>query len=240
MNKIFPVTGISVLAVGLLVTGGFLFQNIGNLSDAKAEIETHKATISGLQTDLAAKVAGAESLTFRLSDSETEVTALQGNVSTLNAQVTKLTTDLNSTQSQLDSTKSLLATTQSQLSSTQSNLSTVQATNTTLTAELRKIKDARHFGSLQELTDWLQKDDTNTKYSSSSMSYLQMAFILQERAARDGYLLPAYYLPGTTSSWISNYAIIGDMMYLVEPGDDSVTAYVRLNTAQPGKPEPLP
>jgi outer membrane murein-binding lipoprotein Lpp len=197
-----------------------------------------------LQTDLAAKEAEADSLTSQLSDSEAEVTILQGNVSTLNAQVTKLTTDLDSTKSQLDSTKSLLATTQSQLSSTQSNLSSVQAANTTLTAELRKIKDARHFGSLPELTDWLQKDDTDTKYASlfdgTNRNYLLMAFILQERAVRDGYLLPAYYLPTSNSSWISNYAIIGDMMYLVEPGDDSVTAFWRLGSAQPGKPEPLP
>ena len=63
MKKIFPVTGISVLAIGFLVTGGLLFQNMGNLKDAKSEIETHITTIAGLETNLDAEVAESESLT---------------------------------------------------------------------------------------------------------------------------------------------------------------------------------
>jgi hypothetical protein len=97
------------------------------------------------------------------------------------------------------------------------------------------------------LTAWLQKDDTNTKYvamakSTSTRDWIQLAFILQERAASDGYLLPAYVLPNLTTGEVvvTNYAIVGDTMYLVSAEDDSVVRFFTLLYVQPTRPEPMP
>jgi septal ring factor EnvC (AmiA/AmiB activator) len=228
MKTTIAIPIIAVLVIALVAVGFLDFQNMSNLNAAEDKIAEHEATIASLQSDLSTSRAEATDLRSKLTASEAEVSSLKGKVAGLETDKAGL--------------ESSLASTKSQLAQKTTDLTAAQTVNTTLTAELKKIKDPRHFSSVTELTDWLQKDDTNTKYASlktGSANYVQMSFILQVRAARDGYILPVYFIFGSTSTWVSNYAIIGDTMYLVEAGDDSVTAYYRL-WAVPSHPEPLP
>jgi len=238
LNKWLSIGINGVLLVALVATGFLYFGKSSDLKTANAEITTQKTTIEGLNTDFAASKSETADFKGKLATSEATVVTLNGSVTDLTGKNTKLTSDL-------ASANTLLSSTQAGLSSAQSSLSTSQSANSTLTATVKKISDPRHFSSMSELTDWLQKDDTNTKYASLSTGtvrdYLLMSYILESRATRDGYILPTYYLPSSTGdTWISNYAIIGDMMYLVEAGDDSVTSFWHLGSAQPVHPEPLP
>jgi hypothetical protein len=244
LNKWLSIGISGVLLVALVATGFLYFGKSSDLKTANAEIATHKTTIEGLNADLAASKSETANFKGNLATSEATVVTLNGSITDLTGKNTKLTSDLSTSNGLLSAAQTELSSTKSSLSSAQSALSTAQSTNSTLAATVKKVTDPRHFSSLSELTDWLQKDDTNTKYASlytgTSRNYLLMSYILEVRAARDGYILPAYVIPGTTSSWISNIAIVGDTMYLVEAGDDSVTAYYRLASAQPVHPEPLP
>ncbi len=226
MKKVFVIITASLLVVGIVVTGFLLMQKIQELENANNEIENRDERISDLSNLLAAEQETTASLNICLLESDDEINLLTGRIDDLDD-------SLNKVNLQLDSTRS-------QLTSVQSGLTSAQTVNSTLTAELRRTRDLRHFESLAELTEWLAKDDTDTKYSTDSTDYLKMACILQKRAAQDGYLLPAYIIPLTdTLIWISNIAIIGDMVYTVEPGDDSVSPYFRMGFVQAVNPEPL-
>jgi hypothetical protein len=130
-----------------------------------------------------------------------------------------------------------LSSTQSQLSQKTTELTAAQTVNTALTAELKKIKDPRHFASVTELKDWLAKDDTNTKYVS--LEAVQRSFILQVRALRDGFLLPATFYVSGGVLYVVNEAVIGDQIYDVSSYNDTIAFYHYCN-AQPSHPEPLP
>lgn len=243
MNKWVAIIIGVILVAGVGAFGFLYFQEAGDLKDAEAEIVTHLGTISGLETDLSASETEAADLSDKLSASESEVASLEGNVSTLEGEVSTLegeVSDLTDQNSELDAD---LASANTKISGLQSSLSAAQSVNTSLTAELKTIKDPRHFESVTELSDWLQQDDTDTVYASLASgglgNFMQMAFILQVRAARDGYILPAYILPGDGVTFVLNYAIIGDMMYFVDVTNDEVEAMVYL-AGQPSHPEPLP
>lgn len=227
MNKWVQISVISVLGVGLCVVLVLYIMNLSSLNSAQEEITDKDNTISsleaeinGLKADLSNSEAEAEELKTELATSEAECASLTGEVSDLTAQTVSLG---------------------SQLSSTQSSLSAAQTLNSGLTQDLKTVTDPRHFGSVSELSDWLQQDNTDEEYEDlRGSNYLQMSYILQVRALRDGYILPAYVIPLTsTAVWISNIACIGDTLYLVEAGDDSVDEYF-VHTAVPSHPEPLP
>jgi chromosome segregation ATPase len=238
LNKWLSIGIIAVLVIGLATTGYLYSGKSTDLNNANAQIASQKTTIAGLNKDVDDSKAETANVQKQLSDSQANVVLLNGNITDLTGKNTKLSADLNTANTSLASTQSSLTSTQGQLTSAQSSI-------TTLNATVKKVSDQKHFTSVADLTAWLQKDDTNTKYKSLATTnihdYLLMSYILEVRAARDGYILPTYYLPDSSgNSWVSNYAIIGDTMYLVEAGDDSVTAYWKLGSVQPADPEPLP
>jgi uncharacterized protein YoxC len=216
MKKQLAFTVIGVLAVALVAVVVLLILNNNSLNNKIADRDN---TISGLETDLSTSQAEAADLSARLTASEAEV----ANLETQNAQ---LNTDLQAANSKI--------------SDLEGSLATAQDLNTTLGDELEQITYPRHFTSLSELTDWLAQDDTDTKYASMS-SYIQQSYILQIRALRDGYILSTdLFFTTVDSYWISNFAIIGNTMYMVEASDDSVTEYATFFLTQPSRPIPLP
>lgn len=223
MKTSIAITIIAVLVVGLAVVGFLLFQNMSDLNAAEDKIAEHEATITGLQSDLSTSRAEATDLRSKLTASQSEVSSLQSKVAGLETDKTGLQTSLTSTQSQLTQKTT--------------ELTAAQTVNTALSAELKKIKDPRHFSSVTELKDWLQKDDTNTKYAKSD--YHLQALILQVRALRDGFILPVATWDDGTTLYVINQAIIGDKIYWVYPDDDTIYAYWYIQP-QPSHPEPLP
>ena len=207
---------IAVLVVVVVVVGFLLFQNMSDLSAAEDKITEHEATIASLQSDLAASQAEVTDLKVKLTASQAEVSSLEGEVAGLETN---------------------LASTRTQLTQKTTDLTAAQTVNTTLTAELKKIKDPRHFSSVTELKDWLQKDDTNTKYAS--MEAVQRSFILQIRALRDGFLLPASFYYYNNVLYVINMSTIGNELYSVSSYNDTILLWDHVN-AQPSHPEPLP
>jgi septal ring factor EnvC (AmiA/AmiB activator) len=244
MNKWLSIGISSVLVIALVATGVLFFQKSSALTTANATIATRDTTISGLNTDLTASRAETTDYKAKLAASEATVLTLNGTITDLNGKNLKLTNDiaavntqLSNTQTQLSDTQTELAGTKSSLTSAQSSLSAAQSSNATLTASLKTIKDPRHFASLTELKDWLQKDDTNTKYPT--MEGVQKSFILQVRALRDGFLLPVTFYIDSGNLYVINEAVIGNLVYDVSASTDNVVFWTICN-AQPSHPEPLP
>ncbi|MBA7638177.1 hypothetical protein ES703_45830 [subsurface metagenome] len=233
MNKWIAIPVIAVLAVGIIVGGYFLWQQTSKLGEAESEIVTlegNVATLEGnvatLETDLADSEATVSTLETDLADSEATVSTLEGNVATLE-------TDLADSEATVSTLEADLGTANSQITSLQADVSTQQTINSSLSAELKKVKDPRHFVSLSELVDWLRDDDTDTKYADESLA--EKALILQVRALRDGYLLLAFtYEEGGGF----NYAIIDDELWFVFPEDDETSFYIYVDPL-PSHPLPL-
>ena len=225
--KLLVIIGVIVILVGS--TGYLAFAYTGTSSDlteASSTIDDYTVEVAGLEQDVT-------SLTDGLSTMTVERDTLLNDKANLEGENADLEDDLNNANSQISSL-------QSSLSSKTSELNSEKARANALQSELNVVMYPRHFGSVQELADWLQQDDTNTEYADiKEDNYLQMSFILEVRAARDGYILSTYLVPLDTGvCWISNIACIGDTFYLVEAGDDSVTEYYTYWNAVPSCPIP--
>ena len=95
--------------------------------------------------------------------------------------------------------------------------------NLSTTDDLKNISSPRHFESLTELNDWLRKDKTDTEYGSENLG--NISFILQIKAMRDGYLLPAWVYTDDEYIYFGNSAFIEDETYNVYAYDDSIEFY---------------
>lgn len=202
MNKWIAIPVIAVLAVGLIVGGYFLLQQNNKLTDDLKEAD---AEIVALEGDV--------------STLEGDVSTLEGDVSTLEGTVSTLQTDLTGSEAEVSTLEADLETADAKAENLQASLSTQQTINSSLSDELKKIQGPRHFSSLSELVDWLQEDATDTEYAGQSIA--KLAYILQVRALRDGYLLPA--LIYTSGDDGGNLAAIGDEYWGVNPDDDDTS-----------------
>ena len=271
MNKWVAIAVMVVLALGLIVSEYFLWQQTSALGDARSEIadldenvktlEETKATLEGnvatLQSDLAAtesdlaaterNVATLEgnvtTLEGNVASLEGNITSLEGNIATLEGEVSTLETVLVDSEAEVSSLETELAGSKSQVSSLQSSLSkanadisTQQTINSALSEELKTVKFPRHFASLQELTDWLYQDDTDTKYADEDID--TMSYILMIRALRDGYLLTVSLWPAGEDVLVSNDAVIGTSIYSVNARDDEIAEWA--TDIQPLPSHPLP
>ncbi len=174
----------------------------------------------------------------QLKDSQQQVTSLQ-------AQVSGLQTNLSSTQSQLSAAQAKAVTdlaaakaaSDAQIAALQKNASSLQSTIDAQAAKIKTMTYPRHFASVDELTTWLQKDDTNTLYPNpTAVQKAQMAFILQVKAARDGYLMTVNIPLGGGLDLITNRAIVGDIVYEVRASDDFVQRWGSISPALPPYP----
>lgn len=213
MNKWIAILVIAVLAVVVVVTGYSLWQQTNKLGEAESEIVALEGNVATL---------------------EGTISTLEANVSTLEGSVSTLETDLAESEATVSTLEADLETANSRVTSLEEDVKTQQTINLSLSAELKKVKDPRHFSSLTELTDWLQQDDTNTKYADKSNA--QKAFILQVRALRDGYLLTSWIFDRNDGM---SYAFIGDKFYFVYPENDDTLAGGATIQPLPSRPLPL-
>ncbi|HEX9975932.1 MAG TPA: hypothetical protein VGA82_01660 [Dehalococcoidales bacterium] len=209
MNKWVAITVIAVLVIGLVVMAVIMAQQTGKLNDALGDLDDAETQIAALQSQVSSLEKSVSSVQGKLTESENKAITLQTNLNTANAQIVTL----------------------------QENVKSQQSTIATQTDELKKVRYPKHFGSLAELTGWLQKDDTNTKYPDVSAA--QRAFILEAKAAADGYLLPVRMPLAGTTDYVNNIAVIGDIIYSVRASDDFVERWGTI-PAMPQYPIPPP
>jgi septal ring factor EnvC (AmiA/AmiB activator) len=211
-----------------------------NMTSLEGQLATEKANVTSLQTQLVAEKANVATLQTQLITTKSDLTASQ-------AKVTSLTVDLATANAKVTSLISDLATANAKVTSTQASLdkanldlATAVATNATQSATLKKVQDPKHFDTLAELTAWLTKDDTNTNPTYASYSGYSKAFILQVKALRDGYLLPACLDWDSSFIYSWNVAVIGGTVYSIDSTTDALTQGPTFATAPPSHPLPLP
>jgi len=107
-----------------------------------------------------------------------------------------------------------------------------------LQEELNTVRDPAHFASLEALQDWLNTDDTNVAYASSRA--VERAYILQVRALRYGYILPAYHEIDESVLYFYNMAYISGKLYRVSPSNDTISQISEIKSIEPIASHPLP
>ena len=243
MNKWVSISIIVVLVAGLAASLFLYFQESSNLRAAEDEIDalegnvaTLEGTVSTLEADLATSEAEVDRLEGELAAAQAEVTRLEGELTTAQDEISTLQADLAEAQAEVDRLEGELAAAeaevdrlggelaaaQAEVASLEGELATAQDEISTLSDELVMVKDPRHFNSLVELNNWLAQDDTNTEYAGEEI--YNYGYILQVKALRDGYLLPAFFedWDGDYIANISgNLAYIGDEIYIVLPFMDA-------------------
>ncbi len=183
----------------------------------KSDLESSKAKINSLQSELAA----AQALN---SGTQAEITA---QMEKLNAEISKLSGDLAKANTSLDKANA--------------EVNSQKALVTSLQANLAKVKDPRHFYTIEELNTWLQQDDTNSNPAFAAATLTDKAFILQVRALRDGYLLPAAVDADSEYIYSWNVAVIGAEIYVVTASTDAVNKLGTVFQVPPAqRPLPLP
>jgi predicted nucleic acid-binding Zn-ribbon protein len=226
MSKAIAIPIICILVVAFLVTGYFLWSQTGKLGDARDEIvdlEDYSATMEGDIDDLEGEVSGLEG----------NVADLEGEVADLGENVEGLEDDLAESEATVATLTDNLANANSEISELEDDVLALEGTNTSLSAELNTMKDPRHFTSITELADWLQKDDTDTRYRTRTNA--EKALILQVRALRDGYIISAFVVPNGEGIGL---VVIGDEYWAINPEDDDVE-FVAYVDPLPSHPLPL-
>jgi len=215
-----------ILAVALIAVGVLYVMEMSKLNKAnenvtslEGQLATEKASVTSLQTQLDAAKADAANLQAQLSASKSDLAAVQSKVTSLTADLAAANTKVTTTQTSLDKANADLA-----------------LANTSL----KKVQDPRTFNTIQELTTWLQKDDTNTNSQYASYTLLQKAYMLQIKASRDGFLLTVWMDTDGAYFYVLCEAIIGNSMYDIDVATDQTTLYMSGFTPMPSHPLPLP
>ncbi len=169
-------------------------------------------------------------------------------------QLTSTKADLNTAQTALSTTKGELAASTANATGLQNNLTTANAQikdlNTKADAsaktigqqalQIRTMMYPHNFSTIEELTNWLQKNNSKTVdfNSTTALQRVQMAFALEIRASRDGYLMPVALPLLGSLDLVTNRAIVGDVVYDVRAWDNLVQLGGRITPALPSYPIP--
>ena len=213
------IKGILTFLAIIVILGGFgwggwlLVQTTDELNQAKSTINSINANLSTAQT--------------QLNEEKTRSANLQIKIQAL--------------ESELESIKQLVGEPQSDIAAEISRLNAELAkakadANATL-VELTKIKNPRHFYTIEELRAWLEQDDTNTNPNYETLGLADKAFILQVKALRDGYLLPAAIDADSDHIYSWNIAVVGAGIYVVTADTDEVLFLANFG-APPAQPIP--
>jgi peptidoglycan hydrolase CwlO-like protein len=224
----------------------------GNVTKLTSDLNTEKANVTKLTGDLSAANANVTKLTSDLSTAnanvtkltsdlnaeKANVTKLTADLATANGKVTTLTADLSKANADLAKATADLATANASLTKANADLTAAKAANTTLTTDLNKLKSPKHFATLQELTTWLAKDDTNTNPLYATLRGPERTWVLQVKAARDGYIISSLvdYDAATRTTYYYNFAWVGSTVYGIDVLDDSV----EVSSTLPFVPVPVP
>ncbi|RJO60970.1 MAG: hypothetical protein C4542_07505 [Dehalococcoidia bacterium] len=223
----------SILAVALIMLGVFYAQGVGKLNDANAHIYN-------LETQLAEEKATVASLEVQLSAEKATVASLQTQLTAEKANVADLKTRLTASEGKVTSLTADLAAANSKVASTQASLAKAYADLAVSASSLKQVQDPRHFNTLAELQTWLAKDDTNTNPAYTASSSYAKAFILQVKALRDGYLLPACLDWDATYIYSWNAAVVGGVAVSVNASTDVITTGPTFGSPPPSHPLPMP
>ncbi len=266
-SKLFSFIGMGVLAVALVAVGVLFYQATarlnraseqiavletsvtslqGNVASLNSQLTTEKASVADLQGKLASEQARAADLQARmtatqgdLAASKAQAASLQADLAAANAKVASLTADLATANGKVTTTQAALDKATADLAKANTDLAKASADLAAASSTLKKIQYPRHFSSLTELETWLARDDTNTNPAYAGTTGPEKCFILQVKALRDGFLLPASTYNDGTIIYIDNMSMIGGTMYFVNPTTDVVTPYAT-GPAFPSYPLPLP
>ncbi|MGA3093925.1 MAG: hypothetical protein ABSD79_00885 [Dehalococcoidales bacterium] len=251
----------AVLVVALIALGVFYGQGVGKLNKAnthvteltanvtslEGQLTAAQASVTDLQTQLDAEKATAADLQTQLTAAKGQVTSLTSDLATANGKVTSLTSDLSTANTKVTSLTSDLtiangkvATIQASLDKANADLAAALVTNTTQAATLRTVQDPRHFTSYAELANFLAQDDTNTNPAYSALQPSNKAYILQIKALRAGFLLPASIWWDSTGIYSQNLAIVGATIYEVYAPTDAIYYGTTFSYTPALHPLPLP
>lgn len=94
----------------------------------------------------------------------------------------------------------------------------------------------QHFKSLDSLKEWLKQNHVDKMtYVKETHDCDDFAVELQQAALSDGYLMnivydpDGYYRNKNGEAHMLNSTIIGNYMYIIEPQNDKIVAYVGLD-----------
>lgn len=181
----------------------------------------------------------------------TKLTETQQQVASLQSQTSSLQTNLKSTQDELAALKTKsaadLATAKAasdtqiaQIDSLQKDISSKQSNIDSQAARIKTMSYPRNFATIDELTNWLQKNNPVTwdPLTLTAPQRVQMTFALEIKATRDGYLLPVVLPMFGNLDYMTNRAVVGDIIYEVRAWDSFVQIGGRVTPAVPSYPIP--
>jgi|TARA_Y100000294_G_C8522159_1_gene323353 hypothetical protein len=218
MNKWVSILIPSVLSVVIIIAGIFLLQQTDELTETKSQVVILEGEVFILEGNV-------RNLETRLTESTIEISTLEGTISTLQtekdgAEARGLTLQTELTKANDDITEAI-----ANLAEAQEDSTARQAIISRLSDELNFVKDPRNFKSLEELEDWLAEDDTDSNLRYDEIPSTEIAFILQIKALRSGYLLPAWFedfdMDGALD-YVGNLAYIGTEIYYIWAEDDII------------------
>ncbi len=180
----------------------------------------------------------------KLNDSQQQAASLQ-------AQVSSLQTNLKTTQDQLSAAQTKIGSLQTDLTTTTAtanakidalnkDVSSKQSTIDSQAAQIKTMRYPRNFSTIDELTNWLQKNNIVTwdPLTLTAVQRVQMAFALEIKASRDGYLLPVVLPMFGNLDYMTNRAVVGDTVYEVRAWDSFAQVGGRVTPAVPSYPIP--
>lgn len=235
-NALF-ITLAVLLGVVVIGLGAFLFIKINELNNARRTISdleysntTLEANVFSLEGQLAAERANVTSLNTQLASERVTVTNLQaeltsakGDLTSTQSALATAQTSISALEGELVAAEARVAALQADLTIAQANLSAATASNTALANDLNAVRSPRHFNSLQELTQWLANDDTDTNPAYATISGVARAYVLQVKALRDGYIISGYGFMEGSTMYYGNFAIAGSTVYDVDCVNDAVS-----------------
>jgi len=247
-------TQITGLTANVTSLQGQLTAAQASVTDLQTQLAAAKGQVTSLTADLATANGKVTSLTADLTTANAKVTSTQASLdkanadlATANGKVTSLTSDLSTANTKVTSLTSDLTiangkvtTLQASLDKANSDLAAAIVTNATQAATLRTVQYPRHFNSLTELTTFLAQDDTNTNPAYSGATSSTRAFILEIKAQRAGFLLPAQIWWDSSYIYSDNIALVGASIYTVNPSTDAISYQIYYVTTPPLYPIPLP
>ena len=224
MKGILVFLAVAVVLSGFGVCGWLIFQKSEELDQTNASnaiLNVNLATTQGLlsqaqdkataiQGQLDAERAGATALEIELAAQMTRIAALETELEGLYALVDD------------EDIAAELARLSAELAEANADLTRLMTESAATLTELAKIKNPRHFGTKEELKDWLEHDDTNTNPDYELLGPANRAFILQVKALRDGYILPAAIDADDDNIYVWNIAVIGTTVYVVNADTDEI------------------